>query len=89
MSSVSMFDQIDKKLEEGNRSNRGHLGFSVIGDEDEHKLWMNFHWCLPSTFSGRMLRLFDLAIALKIKSLRTLGTAVFTMWHLTIATVIK
>jgi len=60
MSSVSMFDQIDKKLEEGNRSNRGHLGFSVIGDEDEHKLWMNFHWCLPSTFSGRMLRLFDL-----------------------------
>ena len=33
MSSVSMFDQIDKKLEEGNRSNRGHLGFSVIGGD--------------------------------------------------------
>ena len=60
MSLVSMFDEIDKKLEENNRQSRGHLGFSIIGDEDEHKLWMNFHWCLPNTFSGRMLRLFDL-----------------------------
>ena len=60
MSLVSMFDQIDEKIEENNRQSRGHLGFSIIGDEDEHKLWMSFHWCLPNTFSGRMLRLFDL-----------------------------
>ena len=55
MSLVSMFDEIDKKLEEFDLQSRGHLGFSIIGDDDEHILWMNFHWCLPNTFSGRML----------------------------------
>jgi|TARA_R110000751_G_scaffold35053_1_gene86495 hypothetical protein len=60
MLSASIFKKVDQWLEDNNEQHRGHLGFSVIGDDDEHKLWMNFHWCLPNSFEGRMLRLFDL-----------------------------
>ena len=60
MSSALLFDRIDQWLEDNNENHRAHLGMSVIGDEDERKLWLNYHWCLPSDFEGRMLRLFDL-----------------------------
>jgi len=60
MSSASIFDRIDEQIAEKEGRSRGHLGFSGIGDDDEYKQWMGFHWCLPSTFGGRMLRLFDL-----------------------------
>lgn len=38
---------------------RSHLGASVIGKECERELWYSFRWCTRSTFSGRMLRLFE------------------------------
>jgi len=60
MLSASIIEKIDEWIASNNEGHRGHLGFSVIGDEDEHKQWMSFHWCLPSDFDGRMLRLFDL-----------------------------
>jgi len=60
MLSASIFDQIDEVIANKENRNRGHLGFSGIGDDDEYKMWMGFRWCLPSTFGGRMLRLFDL-----------------------------
>ena len=60
MLSASIIEKVDKWIASNNEGNRGHLGFSVIGDDDEHKQWMNFHWCLPNDFDGRMLRLFDL-----------------------------
>ena len=60
MLSASIFDQIDEVIANKENRHRGHLGFSGIGDDDEYKMWMGFRWCLPSTFGGRMLRLFDL-----------------------------
>ena len=60
MSLASIFDRIDEQLAEKENRFRGHLGFSGIGDDDEYKLWMAFRWCLPASFNGRMLRLFDL-----------------------------
>ena len=60
MSLESIFEQIDDVIVEQNERNRGHLGFSIIGDDDERKIWLNFHWCLSPSFGGRMLRLFDL-----------------------------
>jgi len=60
MSLASIFDRIDEQLAEKENRFRGHLGFSGIGDDDEYKLWMGFRWCLPASFNGRMLRLFDL-----------------------------
>ena len=60
MSSALLFEQIDQWIEDNNEGQRGHLGMSQIGDEDERKLWLQYHWCLPSDFKGRMLRLFDL-----------------------------
>ena len=60
MLSASIFDRIDEQIAEKESRSRGHLGFRGIGDDDEYKQWMGFHWCLPSTFGGRMLRLFDL-----------------------------
>ena len=55
-----LIEKVDEWIASNNEGHRGHLGFSVIGDDDEHKQWMNFHWCLPNDFDGRMLRLFDL-----------------------------
>ena len=60
MLSASIFNRIDDVISEQNDRNRGHMGFSGIGDDDERKIWLNFHWCLSSSFDGRMLRLFDL-----------------------------
>ena len=60
MSLAFIFDRIDEQLAEKENRFRGHLGFSGIGDDDEYKMWMGFRWCLPASFSGRMLRLFDL-----------------------------
>jgi len=60
MSLESIFEQIDEAIVEQNDRNRGHMGFSIIGDDDERKIWMNFYWCLRPDFGGRMLRLFDL-----------------------------
>ena len=44
MSSALLFDKIDQWIEENNDNHRAHLGMSVIGDEDERKLWLNYHW---------------------------------------------
>ena len=60
MSSESVFDEIDQQISDQNDPYRTHLGFSVIGDDDERKGWLSYHWSLPSSFEGRMLRLFDL-----------------------------
>ena len=60
MLSESIFKKIDEVIVEQNKDYRGHLGFSIIGDTDERKLWLKFNWCLTSSFEGRMLRLFDL-----------------------------
>jgi|TARA_R110001632_G_scaffold44670_1_gene113479 hypothetical protein len=60
MSSELLFEEMDKRIAEDNDRFRGHMGMSVIGGDDERKIWMDFHWCLPSSFEGRMLRLFDL-----------------------------
>ena len=38
---------------------RDHLGASIIGKDCERALWYDFRWVTRSTFSGRMLRLFD------------------------------
>ena len=54
-----IFEKIDDWIVEKDHRLRNHFGFSGVGDDDEYKQWMNFHWCLPSTFDGRMLRLFD------------------------------
>tara|TARA_R110002050_G_scaffold13630_4_gene43550 strand:- start:25816 stop:26913 length:1098 start_codon:yes stop_codon:yes gene_type:complete len=60
MSSALLFEKMDKLIAEDNDRFRGHLGMSGIGGDDERKIWLDLHWCLPSSFSGRMLRLFDL-----------------------------
>jgi len=38
---------------------RNHLGASVIGQECERKIWMDFRWCTNPSFDGRLLRLFQ------------------------------
>lgn len=38
---------------------RDHLGASLIGNKCQRALWFSFHWCTKSSFSGRMLRLFN------------------------------
>ena len=60
MSSMYIFEKMDRWIEEDNDRFRQHLGMSGIGDDDERKSWLNFRWSLPSPFKGRMLRLFDL-----------------------------
>lgn len=42
--------------EEGFRS---HMGASLIGGECARHIWYNFRWALESSFSGRMIRLFN------------------------------
>ena len=39
--------------------NRSHLGFSLIGDECQRKLWYGFRWCKTPKPSPRVKRLFD------------------------------
>lgn len=39
--------------------NRKHLGFSLIGDECQRKLWYGFRWCKTPKPSPRVKRLFD------------------------------
>lgn len=39
--------------------NRRHLGFSLIGDECQRKLWYGFRWCKTPKPSPRVKRLFD------------------------------
>ena len=38
---------------------RLHLGASEIGKECERQIWYSYRWAKETTFSGRMLRLFD------------------------------
>lgn len=38
---------------------RPHLGASIIGQECERRIWMDFRWCTNPDFDGRMLRLFQ------------------------------
>ena len=81
MLSASIFNRIDEVISEQNDRNRGHMGFSGIGDDDERKIWLNFHWCLSSSFDGRMLRLFDLGNRIEdqvvdyIKSTNVIGVS--------------
>ena len=39
--------------------NRNRLGFSLIGDECQRKLWYGFRWCKTPKPSPRLKRLFD------------------------------
>jgi len=42
------------------RSERAYLGASVIGDDCERKLWLNFRWAFPpELFDGRKLSIFE------------------------------
>jgi hypothetical protein len=53
-------DQALYRLMEGSadRSSRGHLGASIIGDSCARKLWYGFHWVFEPWHEGRILRLF-------------------------------
>ena len=41
MLSESVFDEIDQQISDQNDPYRTHLGFSVIGDDDERKGWLS------------------------------------------------
>lgn len=59
---------------------RGHMGASVIGHRCERALWYSFRWATPSSFSGRMLRLFErgqLEESRFVAELRGIGAEVF------------
>lgn len=51
---------IDAQLESAQEDGmREHLGASLIGRVCERELFYSFRWALPTTFEGRMLRLFE------------------------------
>ena len=72
----ALVTRIDDKVKELDQRYRGHLGFSGIGDSDERKLWLSFRWCLPPTFEGRMLRLFDLGNRIEDQVIEHLGNVI-------------
>jgi len=56
---------------EVDRTSRGHLGMSEIGNPDARTLWLKFRWSLPDNHSPRTLRIFRLGnlIELELASL--------------------
>ena len=76
-----LIEKVDEWIASNNEGHRGHLGFSVIGDDDEHKQWMNFHWCLPNDFDGRMLRLFDLGNRIEDQVVENIRDSKEVLWE--------
>jgi len=55
--SVALVDEgVERNADGGHRA---HLGASIIGGHCDRAIWYTFFWCQVSTFSGRMLRLFQ------------------------------
>lgn len=60
-------------------SPRTYLGWSVIGEKCERKLWLNLRWAISEKFDGRMKRLFETGHreeARVISELRAIGCEV-------------
>ena len=53
---IDIDNYCDKKWKDENRT---HLGFSMIGDECQRKLWYSFRWCKMPKPDPRIKRLFD------------------------------
>ena len=53
---IDIDNYCDKKWKDENRT---HLGFSMIGDECQRKLWYGFRWCKMPKPDPRIKRLFD------------------------------
>nr|DAJ39523.1 MAG TPA: Exonuclease [Caudoviricetes sp.] len=53
---IDIDNYCDKKWKDENRT---HLGFSMIGDECQRKLWYGFRWCKMPKPEPRIKRLFD------------------------------
>lgn len=53
---IDIDNYCDKKWKDENRK---HLGFSMIGDECQRKLWYGFRWCKMPKPEPRIKRLFD------------------------------
>lgn len=53
---IDIDNYCDKKWKDENRT---HLGFSMIGDECQRKLWYGFRWCKMPKPDPRVKRLFD------------------------------
>jgi len=54
----SISSLIDKYHESKPEQPRPHMGVSLIGNECERYLWLNFRWSAAPEFPGRILRLF-------------------------------
>lgn len=54
----SISSLIDKYHESKSEAPRPHMGASLIGNECERYLWLNFRWVVAPSFPGRILRLF-------------------------------
>jgi hypothetical protein len=62
------------------QGHRDHLGASLMGEPCSRKLWYNFRWVKAESFSGRMLRLFQVGHNFEpraIQLLRGIGFEVF------------
>lgn len=68
---------IDKQVEKLNKEKpRLHLGASLLGNKCDRALWLQFHWVVNESFSGRMLRLFKVGHEFEpqiINQLRSIG----------------
>lgn len=53
---IDIDNYCDRKWKDENRT---HLGFSMIGDECQRKLWYGFRWCKTPNPEPRIKRLFD------------------------------
>jgi hypothetical protein len=54
----SISSLIDEYHESKAEQPRAHMGVSLIGNECERYLWLNFRWAVKPKFPGRILRLF-------------------------------
>ena len=75
-------DQIFEGLAKNqDRSNRAHLGCSIIGRTCERQIWYSWRWALIPNFDGRILRLFRRGHEEEPnveKDLRLIGLTVYT-----------
>lgn len=75
---AAIYEQYEKR---GNAENaRPYLGASIIGKECSRALWYGFRWASPTTFDGRMYRLFQtghLAEQRFVADLRSIGATVW------------
>lgn len=58
--SAGIADRILAHYAKKQKPRRGYLGASILGDECERKLWLEFRWAMPpERHEGRMVRLFE------------------------------